>query len=132
MTGERKKRHAETCLFLVGEAGLEPEASRQTSRGLPWSFGKRTQPFPTTHRRGDKGWVCYIYLAGVDQLTDLLSCFLRRRGKNMAVDVHGRGDVFVAQTFLSDLDINALQEHDRRTEVSEIMEAAFGQLSLFQ
>ena len=22
--GEKKKRHAEACLFLVGEAGLEP------------------------------------------------------------------------------------------------------------
>ena len=50
----------------------------------------------------------------------------------MAVDVHGRGDVLVAQTFLGYFDVNTLQQHNRRTEVSEIMEAAFGQLSLLQ
>ena len=53
-----------------------------------------------THRCADKSWGCYIYLAGVDQLADLLSCFLRRRGKDMAVDIHSSGDVLVAQTFL--------------------------------
>ena len=50
----------------------------------------------------------------------------------MAVDVHRSGDVLVAQTFLGYLDVNALQEHDRRKEVSEVMEAAFGQLDLLQ
>ena len=44
----------------------------------------------------------------------------------MAVDVHGSGDIFVAQTFLSYLDVNTLQEHDRCTEMSEVMEATFG------
>ena len=75
---------------------------------------------------------CHICLAGVDQLADLLSCFLRRRGQDMAVDVHGSGDVLVAQTFLSYLDVNTLKEHDRRTQMSEIVEAAFGQLGLLQ
>ena len=50
----------------------------------------------------------------------------------MAVDIHSSGDVLVAQTFLCYLDVNALQEHDRRTQMSEIMEAAFGQLGLLQ
>ena len=44
----------------------------------------------------------------------------------MAVDVHGSGNVLVAQTFLGYFDVNTLQQHDRCTEVSEIVEAAFG------
>ena len=45
----------------------------------------------------------------------------------MAIDVHSGGNVFVAQAFLGYLHINALQKHDGRTQVSEIMETTPGQ-----
>lgn len=44
----------------------------------------------------------------------------------MAVNVHSGSNVFVAQTLLGYLDINALQQHDGRTKVSEIMEPTLG------
>ena len=49
----------------------------------------------------------------------------------MAIDVHSRGNVFVAQTLLGYLHINTLQQHDGRTQVSEIVESTLGKTSLF-
>ena len=72
------------------------------------------------HRCGDEGWGYYVCLAGVDQLAGLLSCFLRRRKKDMAVDIHSSD----AQAFMGYLDVKALQEHDRSRAESEIVEAA--------
>ena len=44
----------------------------------------------------------------------------------MAVNVERGGNIGMAQTFLSDLDVHALHQHDRGAQVSEIMESAFG------
>ena len=49
----------------------------------------------------------------------------------MAVNVHSGSNVFVAQTLLGYLDINALQQHDGRTKVSEIMEPTLWQVRSF-
>ena len=63
----------------------------------------------------------------VDQLADLLSSLTGRGRQNVAVNIHGRGNVLMAQTLLRDLNINTLKKHNRRTQVTQIVESALRQ-----
>ena len=58
----------------------------------------------------------------IDDLADLLSRFLGRRGQDVRVNVQGSCDIGMAQTRLRHLHINALLQHDRSAKVSEVME----------
>jgi hypothetical protein len=63
----------------------------------------------------------------IHQLADLLCRFPGRGRQHMAVNVHGSGNVFVAQTLLCDFHINALQKHDRGAQMAQVVETAPGQ-----
>ena len=43
----------------------------------------------------------------------------------MAVNIHGSGNVFVAQTLLGYLDVDALEKHDGGTKMSQVMKVRF-------
>ena len=53
--GEKEMATLSDDLSLASGVGLESEVSSQTSRGLPWSFGKRTRSFLPLHRRVEMG-----------------------------------------------------------------------------
>ena len=48
----------------------------------------------------------------VNKLADFLCSFPGSTGQNMGINVHSRGNVLVAEAFLSNLNLNALLDHD--------------------
>ncbi len=102
---------------MVGEAGLEAGARTRTRRTNGSKVWKTTHHKPTLCRRGTQNTVSQglqtaVPLSNgipiVDQLANLVSGLSCGRRQNVAVNVHGCGDVFMTESFLSHLHINTL------------------------